>query len=467
MNGSSQHVEPAEGAGGHEDRSPGPGHANKSPVRLEGSACLLHTLGGRRIIWSLAIAAVLSLYLSGRTMWCTLLFGAHRKHRSNRTCKTLLLSAGIVGLTLVTASQGIAQQESRAEDSLVESQAAVEGQPDRISDWALAGVVWSDAHLVRKLAEREATQATDPYYAETMEALVADTDQIIDVLKEFGWRHLRARQAELAAEAESPPAAVAEREVVVPSRTTARARRTSDLDLDLRRYRVIDDPVETPAERRSLADAVEEGTEEALAAGADSSVRDFSRRGTIEGGESRAARRNLATQSDTLPYSRGTIYDVQADYDSTEESTTERRANPLVERAEGEVPDERIVRNPNSAPSDDPEDDDDSEDVDQDRFALSTPGEGSESASEVRAAVDVTRFTGRREQFAQDAAWVQFQFDANQRTWQMVQAHPTEISPRRYLDAAVAQLQAHAQVGERITDDDRLADIFRAIGGAE
>lgn len=427
-------------------------------------------------------------------MWRSDTHSGDRHRRSNRPYQSLLRTVGFAALAIATGTYAIGQEATTATERLTDSDAAVQGQPQRISDWALAGVIWSDAHLVRKLARREAAQTNDSRRVETMSALVQDADQIIDILQDFGWQHLEARREELAtreaaAEAEADRAAavgtdeVVEPQAAVPTETLPQRVETesppglndpgvddelqaSALAFDLRHYRVDDYLDEVPVERRSLADAVEDGVEGALAAGVDNIARDE----RVDRGEGREARRRLATRSDSLPYSRDSIYSPEVEYDIVARPNEPvPDTNPLVERTERRTGEGALDAFPKASddassnvPEVDGEDDLTSELVQEGEI----PAAGSRIAA-ARDTSDLRRFTELREQFAQDAAWVQFRFDSNQRIWQMVQAQPPDQPLRPVIDVAIAQLQAHAQVGERLTDDRRLATILRLIGRGE
>lgn len=434
---------------------------------------------------------------------------SHDLCHSRRMSVSFLATVGIIALAMGMRSQGIAQDdpasgEANAPEALVESDAAVEGEPRRISDWALAGIVWSDTHLVRKLAQKVAAESDESQRAERMEGLIEDSDQIIEILKDFGWRRLEARQAEAE---ELPveggpvsPQATAGGERANP-RADPPARELSarvesesppglndpgvddelqspDADFDLNRYRVDDYIDEVPGERRSLADAVEDGVEEALAAGIDNISGNYGdRRGSGRGtSEGRLSQREMMTRSNTLPYSKDSIYDTDdfdpdVDYDVNEplSEPVPSNSNPLIERVEDEDLENRPAESPGEVPSDAPdiEGEDDLVQELAEEGEVPASGDRSSAGTAVPDVSHLRRFTEQQKPFSQDAAWVQFQFDANQRVWQMVRSQPTDESTYRHLEAAVAQLQSHAQVGAQLTDDPRLATILRVIGGGE
>ncbi|EMI22255.1 signal peptide protein, partial [Rhodopirellula maiorica SM1] len=65
-----------------------------------------------------------------------------------------------------------------------------DGSPNQISDWALAGVIWSDASLTQRLATEAAKQAETPEQAEELRTIARQSSQLIEALESFGWRQV-------------------------------------------------------------------------------------------------------------------------------------------------------------------------------------------------------------------------------------------------------------------------------------
>ena len=406
-------------------------------------------------------------------------------------------------------SQSEQSQSEEPDESpdLIESESVVDGQPRRISDWALAGMLWSDAHLVRKLAQHASQRAAkrdDTERVRGLRDLQQDCDQIINVLGRFGWQELRAPSASASpqpASSAADPAAAGRNSATVqrPEKLAARAETETppgandpgvddellpdEIDFDLERYRVDDYIDETEREAGNLADAIEDGAEGALAAGIDNLSGSYG----VGAAEARMSRRELSTRSNTLPYSKDSIYDTDdfdpdVDYDVNDPllEPIPSDSNPLIERAEeGESGTERdrpatlegnrVVDAPAAAAGaasanvDDVENENDLVDalLDQDPDAVAAEEARTPSPT---GPADVRRFTEQGPSFRQDAAWVQLHFDVNDQIWQMLPTEATDEHVRRMLDAAILRLQAHARVAQPLVEADRLHAAFRIIG---
>lgn len=351
-----------------------------------------------------------------------------------------------------------------------------EGQPAEISDWALAGVVWSDAHLVRKLAQAAAEESDSSEYREKMAVLVNDCDDLISSLESFGWRRIAVEKAEqrvAAAAAEVPGNAA---DVVVTEETVETERVPLDPDaaaaaLDaagrrgaltdevtaedrpftFRRYRVADYIDRDPTSPVTAAEAVDEAVEEAIAAAPDQIDAGFD---AVEG-SGPDARRQAQTQSATLPYAGDSIYDVEdlhpgAPYpdrpdavaagltrDPPRVTSLRPATEPLAPVVPPTVPTEELLDTVDTAPP-------------------------------VRSAtaIDITRYTDRAERFRQDANWVKFRLAANQQRWRMVQnSGDDESAPAldEHLDAALLQLQADAATALAASKESQLAEVLQEI----
>lgn len=289
----------------------------------------------------------------------------------------------------------------RAEARADEAAVAPQGEPQRISDWALAGTLWSDTHLVRKLAQQAAEQSDDPEQKDKLLRLELQSEHLINSLESFGWRRVaidRAAQPAPASAAPSAPAPAAQADPVSadvgePNRPlpdpeqvgqelaaslgvdsqasveqrpdrSARGRaaasrdgaagtvadkaaigdeRAADgFDFDIAQYRLVEPLDPSPAVVTDVADAVGEGTEAALAAGVDN----------FEGGlgalPGRISEREAMTQSGSLPFA-GSVYDSD-DYDP---DINYSGSNPIAaldeeirERSVGQRPGSRLRETP-------------------------------------------------------------------------------------------------------------------------
>lgn len=103
-----------------------------------------------------------------------------------------------------------------AEQTSVETPEAIDGDAEKVSDWAQAGVLWSDAHFTRRIALDAARLSDNPAQQEEMAAVVARCDRLIDALESFGWTRVRqvrdaqSRAAELRQDASVASAATPE-----------------------------------------------------------------------------------------------------------------------------------------------------------------------------------------------------------------------------------------------------------------
>jgi len=79
----------------------------------------------------------------------------------------------------------------------VSSNATPEPSQRGISDWALAGVVWSDANLVRKLSTDILKTDLPDQKRESLRDVASQAQQVIDRMEQFGWNRLRDGKNEL------------------------------------------------------------------------------------------------------------------------------------------------------------------------------------------------------------------------------------------------------------------------------
>ncbi|KAA5542580.1 hypothetical protein FYK55_13650 [Roseiconus nitratireducens] len=410
------------------------------------------------------------------------------------------------------------------------------GQPSQISDWALSGVLWSDASLVKKLAIQAARETEQESTRKSLRELADTSDDLIDAMEKFGWHQVQRqtdaqparsettetsrgssaddeqalpspeavgnelakklgpkRDGPSAASSSQPPAGEARERAADSRMRRSAAGGLSRLDtqtpagvddpgiddeltrerseLDIEQYRVDDVVDERPAEARNLADAVEDGTEKAIAAAA-------SRRGLNRPAGARISRREVQTRSATLPYSIDSIYDSDdydpdADYDIDNPLGT-RSVNP--ESAEfGDGDDDVNTRNP--ARIIDGEDELTADIARANDAATTRPSTGSaraESAparsgrsmsqqtptNRLRNTTAIDRFTTEDETLARDANWVQFHLDANQLRWQLIRQNGVNADA---LTDAIERLRIHAQLVRLSTTSDQLQNIATKI----
>lgn len=359
-----------------------------------------------------------------------------------------LFSAGCLAIagTLALPGHATAQVGEAANQVAPEqSDAPVPaGRPSEISDWALAGVVWSDAHLVRRLADAAGRRAEDAVRRERMALLVEDCDALINSLESFGWRRIAAAQADAAVADEvvgDDVDVVVDDDVPVPAETYR--------PFNLRRYRVDGYIDRTVANPRTPADAVEDGVEEAIAAGADDVTSGFEvDRSDV--GRTRVEQRDVQTRSATLPYSAGTIYDV----DALHPNARYPKFGPAA------ADDVAIARTGEIIPDPVP---DAADPVDLDELV-------EERARERRPArladFDVRRYTDRADRFSEDADWVKFRLAANQQRWSMLENRADELSIEalaQHVNAAILQLRADAATAVAASDSPQLVDVLQEI----
>ncbi|PAY18654.1 hypothetical protein CKO51_15075 [Rhodopirellula sp. SM50] len=393
----------------------------------------------------------------------------------------------------------------KAEQPLRTDPAVPDGAAQEISDWALAGVIWSDASLAKKLAIEAAKRSESNEQKKQLQAIAEQSNQVIAELEAFGWTQVKRSSAPtvdrdsdralpdpktvgaaLAKSLDRPNRDQKTRrsnndkatEGPPPSRRSAQARTATDADgikrldtetpagiddpglddertadklrLDIDQYRVDDYIDETPREAGNLADAIEDGTEAAIAAAA-------GRRAVSGPQAGHISLREAQTRSATMPYSKDSIYD-RDDYDPDADYDID---NPLGTE----------FTNPESADFGDGDDE-----IDRDNPAKVIDGEdeltaalqrsnrstaGSAQATAVsEVTVDLDRYTSERSGHLQDANWVQFHLNVNQATWSRFTTRDNLVE--RTGDA-VTKLKADAAAALHATDNPQLASILKKI----
>lgn len=388
------------------------------------------------------------------------------------------INAHLLGLCLLAPAAGLnaatanAQQPPSADKTQVP-----DGDVEEISEWALAGIVWSEANLVHKLAVQTARQneLTDAE-RKALKTVAVQTDQLIERMESFGWQRMQRKQKQAAVSAEPsdgqsavpdpdavgaklaqklggtekpdpekyaearkvPAGELIDPEVRIDTETPLATndpglddeRMPDRLNIDVDQYRVDDFVDETPAEARNRADAVEDGVERAIAAADDDGIS-----GPVAG---RISEREVMTRSNTMAYSIDSIYD-RDDYDPNIDYDVEKPLTPLEVRTEA---------------SDIPDPDDD---VSTRRPAIAATGEdeliaaarrggtfdpayedvdGNETEPATAAAPRPTlmsNFTAAESIATADANWVQLHLDLNQQRW--FAAKRAGLTVDRVLDA--------------------------------
>ncbi|MDV6029266.1 MAG: hypothetical protein F9B45_04010 [Phycisphaera sp. RhM] len=413
--------------------------------------------------------------------------------------RNLLYFAAYIVLSMAALMTVKAEQPSRTD------QPVPDGAVQEISDWALAGVIWSDASLAKKLAIEAAKRSESNEQKKQLQAIAEQANQVIGELEAFGWtqvKHASASTVDRDSERALPDpktvgAALAKSidrpkrdqnarpsnddkasERASLSRRSSQARtatnakgikrldtespagvddpglddeRTADRPrLDIDQYRVDDYIDETTREAGNLADAIEDGTEAAIAAAA-------GRRAVSGPVAGRISLREAQTRSATMPYSRDSIYDrddydPDADYDVDNPLGTEFTNPESADFGDG---DDEIDR-------DDPAKVIDGEDeltAALQRKNRSTAG-SAQASTNAALSVDLDRYTGERSGHLQDANWVQFHLNANQATWSRFTTRANLVE--RTSDA-VTKLKADAAAALHATDNPQLASILKKI----
>jgi len=320
------------------------------------------------------------------------------------------------------------------------------GQPGRISDWALAGVIWSDASLLQKVTATAAEQQPDAERQTELQQLARRADEVLSQLEQFGWKQVRRGQPTASARGERPKLGVKRYDTETPRGTDdpglddEKVPQRTDLDID--QYRVDDYVDETPREATNLADAREDGVEGAIAAAAG--------RRAIQGPNAgRISERELETRSTRVPYG-DSIYDrdgFDPDVDYIAKQPLEGPGNDIpVIRPDRDEDDQINPRVP--APVIDGEDE----------FIAN------QVARHDTAPQPMDRYTTMRTRYSEDADWVQFRLDANQAFWLEIAEDPNlNVS----VESILHKLKADARASWHATANDHLRAILANIAELE
>ncbi|TWU16446.1 hypothetical protein [Allorhodopirellula heiligendammensis] len=342
--------------------------------------------------------------------------------------RCLLLSTCLAALTAAPMPLAFGQDTSGPGAPPANPTQLSDSSPSGISDWALAGVVWSDASLTRKLAADALGQAQSDGAAsptqESLQQLAQQSQQIIKALEQFGWSHKKSGAQDAAPTADPTPA---------PS-VAAEASPVAD----------------TPSTQEIMAEKMRaaraRGEAEAAAASPLKPLPTLS---------NRVSERDGQTLSDTLPYSAGSIYD-HGDY---------RPGGSYLSDAPVPVDASKVYTG---------ELDDIEREVDREKSAARAQAER-EQDKQPKVDPRVTAGLLRRIQMDDyttapqsdtgdsgdhaDSRWVQFRLEANQWTYSRVNASQRIPAAR----AALRQLQATAMTAGRSTQDARLKQILAPI----
>ncbi|WP_372895239.1 hypothetical protein [Stieleria sp.] len=397
----------------------------------------------------------------------------------------------------------------KAEQPLQTAPAVPDGAAQEISDWALAGVIWSDASLAKKLAIEAAKRSESNEQKKQLQAIAEQSNQVIAELEAFGWTQVKRsanstvdRDSERALPDPKTVGAALAKSIDRPkrdqnarpsnddkaserassSRRSSQARTAADakgikrldtetpagvddpgLDdertadrprLDIDQYRVDDYIDETQREAGNLADAIEDGTEAAIAAAA-------GRRAVSGPVAGRISLREAQTRSATLPYSKDSIYDrddydPDADYNIDNPLGTEFTNPESVDLGDG---DDDIDRD-NPAIVIDGEDELTAALQRENRSTADSTAQSAQTTVDAEVTVDLDRYTSDRSGHLQDANWVQFHLNANQATWSRFTTRDNLVE--RTGDA-VTKLKADAAAALHATDNPKLASILMKI----
>jgi hypothetical protein len=384
------------------------------------------------------------------------------------------------------------------------------GKPSQISDWALAGIVWSDACLVRKMAVEAIENADSEQQRARYLRVARQAGEVIADLEQFGWKRV-GRSTGGGDQASAQPAA--DRDVnnngdgsdaewrpgirALDTETPAGRRDPGrddelippDTRIAVDNYRVDDVIDETLAEELNNADAVEDGVEKAIAdTGLLLDQEPFD--------EGRISQRESQTRSGTLPFSYESIYDSD-DYDPDVDYRAENPkaienldpqsgskrdlagdfdddviGDEQIEVADGE--DELAAALfGNSGDSDSDAADTDSSTTQaakppvdqQEDLVASGDADGeyvapSELLDRLTRTNTVRRLSPNAGRYGSDADWVQLHLDMNQRIWS--QLSPTD-DLRPALDLVLWKMRNSARVAQATTTDPDLTEILNGV----
>lgn len=326
------------------------------------------------------------------------------------------------------------------------------GQPQSISDWALAGVIWSDLSLLNQAASTAASQlGEESEQRQQLQRLADEADVILTRLEEFGWKEMPRGRQPVRAAARQPGLGIQRYDTETPVGTDDPGlddeRVPQWVDLDIDQYRVDDYIDETPREAANLADAREDGVEGAIAAAA-------GRPGVQGPVAGRISEREVETRSSRVPYG-----DSLYDRDHFDPSVDYIIRDPFGKLTGPVVRPENDEINPRAPPRW----------VDgEDEFIAS-------QAARNRLPPNWTpRYrpprvprqsrTQLRQAHVRDADWVQFRRDANQAYWLEI---AEDEGMADHVDAIMDKLRATARTSWHATESSWLRTLLSRIAALE
>ncbi|WP_149497177.1 hypothetical protein [Roseiconus lacunae] len=296
--------------------------------------------------------------------------------------------------------------------------AAIKSEMDdgRISEWAWAGVLWSDANLVRTAAAKAASDTKDSDQRAKFYAIADKADRLIVQMEDLGWKRV-ARPSNSAAET-----AASEQASLRKSKQSIDNTGVNQADID--QYRVADAEA-TPREQQSLAEKVESQVEKAVAASSD--------RGIAEPYGAHISNRETQTRSNTLPYSVDSIYDVD-DYDQDGDYYVDNEKGKYASFDDEDL-DETVDPVRTITP--------DVAEVNPEPKATLVPDNQTRPQSQRAPMID--RFTDVSNRQVEDARWVQLHISTNQMLFDRLKSGG--ISPSE-VQLVIDQLRVHLALAD-------------------
>ncbi|WDQ16290.1 hypothetical protein [Rhodopirellula sp. P2] len=400
---------------------------------------------------------------------------------STRNCRRAALAAIVLVGSLTAGQASVAAQDVRSSDQFSEQRSLPDrdgSEANRVSDWGLAGVIWSDASLVRKLASESALRTKDPQQVAEFEQWVRQSTEVIQSLESFGWK-LRGQQAEQSGKPVTEASqAMAERMPVSSAHLSSEQSETQEqeplpdstdvgeaLAKELRGTRpsmtvTIDgsDPRDEPsesvvesddegdetlAENASLPAAVEDGVADAIAPAT----------GRLDTGRelgSEVNDREMQTLSETLPYSGDSL-------DGADDPERDDRVdNPLAAERDSATGIDFGDRDGDLGRRTDPRVIERADEM----LAELTAEEMERKVPATQRRSNRQRFTTEKAVQQRDAQWGQSQLASNE----LVLTHHTTLQNlQQRTREAVVKLKSNASVAGDTTDNEQLKAVLKVI----
>lgn len=336
-------------------------------------------------------------------------------------------------------------------------------EPSRISDWALSGMVWSDASLTEKLARQAAKEGSqqDTLDEQTLSELREIAEQAkgtVEAMERFGWTQLQ-RGGPESATRESRTGSKAIPETRLDTETPI-GRDDPGIDdepsqeatrLDIDQYRVDDVVDERPRERRNLADAVEDGVEKAIASSPS--------RGIDGQNPAHISYRETQTRSGTMPFKPDSIYDAD-DFDPDADYIVNNPLGRFPDNPDSvnytEEDDEVDPNNPD--PSPDGEDELAASLNAEERKTILPLDDRTRTEGTQMGRTDLRQYNRQQPPAIADARWVQLHLDANQMLFEQTTRDGTSVQDVR---DAYQRMKVHARLALRHSSADRLGESLK------